>query len=69
VDILAFVNDNDGGSDKWSMRIRDEDILIYYNSDIRGGFDVSTGNYNNFPPSPAKGFTGSYSKSLIIANF
>lgn len=51
VDALAFVNDNN--ANKWSMRIGDEDILIYFNGGIRGGFDVSTGNYNNFPPSPA----------------
>ncbi|PHN06442.1 hypothetical protein CRP01_12810 [Flavilitoribacter nigricans DSM 23189 = NBRC 102662] len=50
-DALAFVNDNN--ANKWSMRIGDEDILIYFNGDIRGGFDVSTGNYNNFPPAPA----------------
>lgn len=53
VDALAIENDNATGGDKWSMRIGDEDILIYFNNDIRGGFDVSTGNYNNFPPSPA----------------
>lgn len=53
VDALAFVNDNATGGDKWSFRIGDEDILIYFNNDIRGGFDVSTGNYNNFPPAPA----------------
>lgn len=51
LDALAFVNDNN--TDKWSFRIGDEDILIYFNGDIRGGFDVSTGNYNNFPPAPA----------------
>lgn len=51
LDALAFTNDNN--SNKWSMRIGDEDILIYFNGGIRGGFDVSTGNYNNFPPAPA----------------
>jgi len=50
VDALAFENDATSGSDKWSMRVGDEDILIYYNGGIRGGFDATTGNYNNFPP-------------------
>jgi hypothetical protein len=50
VDVLAF--QNSASTDKWSMRVGDEDILIYYNGGIRGGFDVSTGNYNNFPPAP-----------------
>lgn len=48
---LTFVNDNN--ANEWNFRIGDEDILIYFNNDIRGGFDVSTGNYNNFPPAPA----------------
>lgn len=52
IDALAIINDDATGGDKWSMRIGDEDILIYFNNDIRGGFDVSTGNYNNFPPPP-----------------
>ncbi|MCB0686112.1 MAG: hypothetical protein KDC53_06295 [Saprospiraceae bacterium] len=50
IDAIAMVNDNT--PDKWSMRIGDEDILFYFNDGIRGGFDVSTGNYNNFPPPP-----------------
>lgn len=53
VDALAFEEPDGQGGDKWSFRIGDEDILIYYNGGIRGGFDVSTGNYNAFPPSPA----------------
>lgn len=57
VDALAIENDNATGGDKWSFRVGSEDILIYFNGDIRGGFDVSTGNYNNFPPSPAGGST------------
>lgn len=48
---LTFVNDDN--DDEWNFRIGDEDILIYFNNSIRGGFDVSTGNYNNFPPAPA----------------
>lgn len=48
---LTFVNDNN--DNEWNFRIGDEDILIYFNNSIRGGFDVSTGNYNNFPPAPA----------------
>lgn len=49
IDALAITNAS--GNDKWGMRVGDEDILIYYNNVLRGGFDVSTGNYNNFPPS------------------
>lgn len=51
IDALAL--QNSASTDKWGMRIGDEDILIYYNGGIRGGFDVSTGNYNNFPPTSA----------------
>jgi hypothetical protein len=51
VNALTFVNNNN--DDEWNFRIGSEDILVYFNNSIRGGFDVSTGNYNNFPPSPA----------------
>ncbi|WP_131458146.1 hypothetical protein [Jiulongibacter sediminis] len=51
IDAMAFEEPASQGSDKWSFRIGDNDILIYFNGGIRGGFDSATGNYNNFPPS------------------
>ena len=63
VDVLAI--ENSSGNDKWSMRIGDEDILIYYNNGLRGGFDVSTGDYNNFPPSAMPRVDPAPSKSVL----
>jgi len=53
VDALKFENDDQTGGETWGFRIGDNDILLYFQGDIRGGFDSDDGAYNNFPPPAA----------------
>jgi hypothetical protein len=50
VDVLAFENDDQSGGETWSFRVGTNDILLYFEGDIRGGFNSDDGAYNNFPP-------------------
>ena len=53
VDALKFENDDATGGETWGFRIGDNDILLYFEGAIRGGFDSDDGAYNNFPPPAA----------------
>ncbi len=55
VDALAIVA-NGASGDKWSFRIGDNDILVYFNGGIRGGFNSDDGVYKNFAPQQTAGY-------------
>ena len=52
VDALKFENDESTGGEIWGFRVGDNDILLYFEGDLRGSFNSDDGVYTNFPPSP-----------------
>lgn len=50
VDALKFENDDATGGEIWGWRVGDNDILLYFQGDLRASFNSDDGVYNNFPP-------------------
>lgn len=53
VDALKFENDDATGGEIWGWRVGDNDILLYFEGDLRASFNSDDGVYTNFPPPAA----------------
>lgn len=53
LDALKFENDDATGGEIWGWRVGDNDILLYFEGDLRASFNSDDGVYTNFPPPAA----------------